>query len=243
MYLNFQKIASRACKRSTDEYHGINNEKHVERLITSSSGNALSDSNTPISFNWNIHGSHFRQRRRTQCRDDDPQHVLFILDSSGSISPSNFKEMKEAVAKLVPLFCRKIETALINFSSDIRLEYCFDCYRNTILGRFAASEAIKEAQPLGQCTNTGATAKCVCENILDRSCGISSTPSCLDVILITDGRSNDPRLKVCDEIRCLHNKSGINTYAIGIGRYNLRELECIDNTSDDFGMFDSLLAI
>jgi len=229
---------SRACKRSTDEYHGINNEKRVERLITSSSGNALSDSNTPISFNWNIHGSHFRQRRRTRCRDDDTQHVLFILDSSGSISRSNFKEMKQAIAKLVPLFCKKIKTALINFSSDIRLEYCFDCFKNTLLGRNAASEAIKRARYLGQCTNTGATARCVCEDILDRSCGISSTPNCLDVVLITDGHSNDPTLRVCDEIRCLHNKAGINTYAIGIGGYNPTELECIDNTSDDFGMFE-----
>jgi len=93
----------------------------------------LSDSNTPISFNWNIHGSHFRQRRQTRCRDDDSQHVLFILDSSGSISPSDFKEMKQAVAKLVPLFCKKIETALINFSSNIRLEYCFDCFKDTLL--------------------------------------------------------------------------------------------------------------
>ena len=206
--------------------------------MTSSSRSVLSDNSAPISFDWNIHGSHFRQRRQTRCSDDDTQYVLFVLDSSGSISQSDFTKMKEAVAKLVPLFCKNIKTALINFSSDIRLEYCFDCFTNSVHGRAAASRSIQEAEYLGDCTNTGATVKCICENILGSSCGISSTPDCLDVIFITDGHSNDPNLKVCDEIRCLHDRAGINTYAIGIGGYDPNELDCIENSSDDFGMFE-----
>ena len=195
-------------------------------------------SRAPTSFDWNIHGSHFRQRRQTQCGDGDTQHLLFVLDSSGSISQSDFVEMKAAISKLVPLFCKKIKTALINFSSDIRLEFCFDCFLNTYDGRRAASDAINATQRMGDCTNTAATARCICENILDRSCGISSTPECLDVIIITDGHSNDPNLRICNEIRCLHNQAGISTYAIGIGGYDPNELECIDNSSDDFGMFE-----
>ena len=209
----------------------------MEKSITSESV-FTSSSSAPISFDWNVHGSHFRQRRQTRCSNGDTQYVLFILDSSGSISQSDFAEMKAAVSKLVPLFCKKVKTALINFSSDIRLEYCFDCFANTFFGRYAASVAINATEYLGQCTNSAATARCVCDNILDSSCGISSTPECLDVIFITDGRSNDPNLRVCNEIRCLHNQAGINTYAIGIGGYDRDELECIDNTSDDFGTFE-----
>ena len=230
------KLASRLCRRAADDTYS--NKKHMERLSISNSKSFIHESSNPISFDWKVHGSHFRQRRQTLCSDNDTQHVLFILDSSGSIGESDFTEMKEAIAKLVPLFCRKIKTALINFSSDIRLEYCFDCFKNTVLGRSAASDAIKAAKYLGECSNTGATARCVCQNFLDGSCGISSTPDCLDVILITDGHSNDPSLKVCDEIKCLHNQTGINTYAIGIGGYDSNELDCIDSSSDDFGMFE-----
>ena len=88
----------------------------------------MSDSSAPVSFNWGLYGSHFRQRRQMMTL------ILFILDSSGNISRNEFSQMKEAVAKLVPLFCKKIKTALINFSSDIQLEYCFDCFKNTIFG-------------------------------------------------------------------------------------------------------------
>ena len=230
--------ADRLCKRSSGEYHDTSNKRAVNRRTTGDGVSVLSGNSAPIAFDWSVHGSHFRQRRQTRCSDDDTQHVLFILDSSGSISQSDFADMKAVMSKLVPLFCKKIKTALINFSSDIRLEYCFDCFLNTIFGRNAASVAINETEYLGQCTNSAATAKCVCENILHTSCGISSTPDCLDVVFITDGHSNDPNLRICDEIECLHNQAGINTYALGIGGYDRDELECIENTSDSFGTFE-----
>ena len=196
------------------------------------------DENATISFNWNTHGSHFLRRWQTRCSDEEYQHVLFVLDSSGSIKRKEFNDVKQALAELVPLFCKRIKTALVNFSSDIKLEYCFDCFTNTVDGRNKTQEAIINAEYLGQCTNTGATARCICENILKPSCGISATPNCLDVVFITDGRSNDPKLEVCEEIKCLHNQTGITTYAIGIGRYDRQELECIANNTDKFRMFE-----
>ena len=54
----------------------------------------------------------------------------------------------------------------------------------------------------GGSTHTGRAVKCVCEEILTIPCGLPSTneyqncPAPIDVIIITDGRSNDP-LDVC----------------------------------------------
>ena len=66
----------------------------------------------------------------------------------------------------------------------------------------------------------------------------------MDVVFITDGKSNDPSLDVCEEVRCLHNRLGVNVYAIGINSgsgfqptYNVRELECIDHFSDLISAF------
>ena len=99
------------CRRSTGEY---GEEEPAVKSTTSSREkfHVINDGSSPISFDWNVHGSHIRQCRETHCGNDEYQHVLFVLDSSGSISLADFIEMKAALSKLVPLFCKKIKTAL-----------------------------------------------------------------------------------------------------------------------------------
>ena len=145
--------------------------------------------------------------------------------------------MKDAIGKLVPLFCKQVQFAMVTFSTNINLEFCFDCFDNTYSGREEAKKAISKAKYHAAWTNTGATTKCICEQLLSTSCGISSAPSCLDVVYITDGKSNDHRHQVCKEVKCLHRKSGINTYAIGINGFNQAELNCISHSSSILSAF------
>ena len=189
-----------------------------------------------MQFDWEEHSHRFRRQIR-QCGSDDVQHVLFVLDSSGSIGPTDYNRMKTAVAELTTLFCKKVKFALMTFSSDIHLDFCFNCFQNTFSGRVDASNAIKAANYQHQWTYTGETVKCICDEVLRPSCGITSSPDCLDVVLITDGRSNGGR-EVCDEIRCLHGRLGVNTYAIGIGNgVDQAELDCIADGSDRLSAF------
>ena len=206
----------------------------------------VNDTPRPIPFDWFEHGPRLRQRRQTQCSDNSVQNVLFVLDTSGSIGETQFNRMKEALAKLTPLFCRQVRFALITFSSYVNLEFCFDCFENTYQGRENAQSAIRNAPYQGGATYTAGAARCVCEDLLQSSCGIdtSVTPACIDVVFITDGKSNDPSLDVCEEVRCLHNRVGVNTYAIGINSgngyqptYNQAELDCIDHYSDALSAF------
>lgn len=203
------------------------------------------DALKPIPFDWLEHGPRLRQRRQTQC-NNRVQNVLFVLDTSGSIGETQFTRVKNALAKLTPLFCRKVRFALITFSTYVNLEFCFDCFENTYQGRLEAQTAIKNAPYRGGLTHTAGTARCICEDLIHSSCGIdtSITPTCLDVVFITDGKSNDPSLDVCQEVQCLHSRYGVNTYAIGINSgsgfqpsYNLDELECIDHYSDVINAF------
>lgn len=134
---------------------------------------------------------------------------------------------------------------MISFSSEINLEFCFNCFENTLQGRGAVQNAIKEARYHGQGTNTGATTKCVCDELLNSRCGVNSMPACLDIVYITDGKSNDHRLQVCEEVKCLHRQYGINTYAIGINSsplygssYYKPEIDCISNSSQIFSAFE-----
>ena len=191
-----------------------------------------------IQFSYDEHAHRFRRQISPEnCGSDDVQHVLFVLDSSGSIGSTSYGRMKKAIAKLTPLFCKKVKFSLMTFSSRLNLEFCFDCFENNIFGRNAAASAIKAASYQAGSTYTGEAARCVCEELLSTDCGITSNPSCLDVVFITDGRSNGG-LQVCNEIRCLHRKRGVNTYAIGINGFNQAELNCIADGSDRLSAFE-----
>ncbi len=196
-----------------------------------------------VPFSWTDHGPRLR-RQSQSCSPLDVQHVLFILDSSGSIGLDRYQRMKDALSKLVPLFCNQVKFAMVTFSRDISLEFCFDCFENTYLGREATSSAISSAEYHNRNTNTGAATKCVCDELLNHKCGITSNPSCLDVVYITDGKSNDRTHKVCKEVECLHQKYGVNTYAIGINSQtshsssvNQEELDCISDSSNILSAF------
>ena len=202
--------------------------------------NVVHSNMDPIPFDWFEHGPRLRSRRQTTCGDQSTQNVLFVLDTSGSIGPDQFDRMKVALGRLPALFCRQVKLALITFNHYINLEFCFNCFENT-----GVTDAIANVIYRGGSTYTGATARCVCDEILRRSCGISAQPECLDVVFITDGKSNDPSLEICEEIRCLHNRLGVDTYAIGINRgqgfvpsYNRTELDCITNYSDLTSAFE-----
>ena len=202
----------------------------------------------PVPFDWNEHGSRLmmRQRRQTRCSSgtNSVQHVLFVFDSSGSIGQSQYDRMKEAVALLAPQFCREVHFALLTFSSNLNLEFCFNCFSSNYDGKTQAAQAIRAASYQSGSTNTGAAAKCICDHLLHPSCGISVDPSCLDVVFITDGKSNDPSLEVCDEVKCLHNRYGVNTYAIGIrsgsghNSFDQDELDCISDGSNVLSAFE-----
>lgn len=199
-----------------------------------------SNISTPImQFSWEEHAHRIRRQTR-QCDSDDTQHVLFVLDSSGSIRRSAYTRMKNAIAELPALFCKRVKFGLMTFSSELHLDFCFNCFENTYSGREGAANAIRGARYQSGLTYTGEAVRCICDEILgsgSRSCGIGSTPSCLDVVFVTDGHSNGNR-DVCREINCLHGRLGVNTYAIGINGYNQAELDCISNGSDRFSTFE-----
>ena len=80
---------------------------------------------------------------------------------------------------------------------------------------------------------------CVTTRSVYTICGLPIAANCIDVVFLTDGRSNDPSLDVCTEIRCLHNRRGVNTFAMEL----MQELECIvdpDLGLDDYHVFDFL---
>ena len=180
---------------------------------------------------YRYHTQHPRQS--TPPHNCPRRSILFVLDTSGSIGRGSFTIMTTAVSTLVTLFCVPTQFAVMTFDSRLGLEFCFNCFDNSLNGRRAAGQAISNSMYCGGFTRTGEAARCVCSELLDRfKCGLW-LDSCIDVVFITDGKSNG-NLPVCREVQCLHNHPSryINTYAIGINNYNAAEIRCISSYSN-----------
>ena len=198
--------------------------------------------NDPIPFEWKEHGNRFRRQAfsgNRNCHPDGTQHILFMLDTSGSIGPTDFERMTSNLSLLVALMCKPVKIAAMTFNHDYHVEFCFNCFENTCSGRGDIAEAMINIEYRGGLTHTGGAAKCACDVLLSESCGVDPSANCIDVVFITDGQSNDPTRDVCTEIQCLHNRFGVNTYAIGIGNgVDQNELDCITEASNTMGIFN-----
>ena len=184
------------------------------------------------------HGSRFR---RQSC-GSEIQHILFVLDTSGSVGQANFQTVTRVLADLTSLFCNTIKIAVMTFDHEYYVEFCFDDYgSNRLLEAANDIRSIPYIRP-GQSpgtrwTHTAGAAQCACEYMLNptRNClNVSDPAECVSVVFVTDGRANDPTLDVCTEIRCLHRRKGVDTFAIGIGNRDDLQLRCM--REDDLGL-------
>ena len=101
-----------------------------------------------------------------------------------------------------------------------------------------ASNEIRNIECCAGFTHTAGATLCACHVLLSQACGLPPTASCISVVYITDGRSNDPVREVCKEVQCLHNRVGVETFAIGTGnRVSQSELECIARFSNTTSIF------
>lgn len=205
----------------------------------------IDNSITPEPYNFtkqmdtlNIH--HRRRRENNICED---RYLLFMLDTSGSIGNSTFINVVSNLSTLVFYFCGNTKVAAITFGSCTYHEFCFKCDVNDQSDPWKLQEAIQRIRYHGGLTYTGEAFDSVCKNILTIPCGLpnrkdyTKCPAPIDVVVITDGKSNGI-LKACEEAKCLHNHAffDINTFSIGVGNYDLAELNCIEDLdSDDVG--------
>ena len=171
--------------------------------------------------------------------------MVFVLDTSGSIGQANFEKMTSAISKFVPLFCDNLKVAIVSYSHDINLEFCFNCHNlcpSCLADWNRLNSSIQGIRYRGGLTHTGTATRCVQDYILNPSlgCGADTSSDCLDVIYIIDGHSNGPlrHPATCNEVTCLKNDptwcGKVNTYAIAIGSgVNRREIECMTQSNED----------
>ena len=200
----------------------------------------------PAPFKIEEHGSRYRRRTKDNC---DIQHILLVLDTSGSVGEDNFNRVTSVLSDLITLFCKPVKLAVMTFDHEYYMEFCFDQYDSTSQGRISAGDAVRSIPYFRphwsldetRWTHTAGAVQCVCNYTLSPSCGLSPEAECVDVIFFTDGRANDPALDICEEIRCLHRRTGVDTFALGVGSYDLLKMECYaenDLPLDNYHLFN-----
>ena len=158
----------------------------------------------PIPFNIHVHGAYYRHQR-DRCGPEDTRYVLFMLDTSGSISRDEFNQMIHVhqLSRLTFYFCK---AAVMTFNHEYYVEFCFGCHESTNCHRRKRLRDIMYTiRYHGGWTHTAGAAQCACNYVFSDECGFDESNACIDVIVVTDGRSNDPSLEVCEEIQCLRN--------------------------------------
>ena len=186
-------------------------------------------------------GAIHTRRRRQICPNNGTvqiqartRYVLFILDTSGSIGRTDFEEVKQILANLSSTLCDHLKVALLTYSSDFNLEFCFKCYNNSN----DIYDAIMNTAYRGGGTRTTAATKCACNTLLTTECGLPygvHTPN-IDIVYLTDGKHNGhcTGTSLIDELDCFHsdNRPHINTYAIGIGSSSLNSVNAMAKVRD-----------
>ena len=200
----------------------------------------LNEDIIPMPFDLNKELSHINRQKRQRTNQEN-KYVLYILDSSGSIGRTNFKKMTNVVAQFSLFYCPGTKIAVMSYSSYVYKNYCFSCDQNNILTRY---NAIKSIPFLNNMTASGDAVQCACDYMLNSPCGfpraIGKNAPEVDVILITDGRSNRGK-DVCTAANCWSSFYNINVFTIGIGNHvNYRELDCIKGDISNGGSLFNL---
>ena len=149
--------------------------------------------------------------------------MYFVMDHSGSVGDSNYQQMKKFVYNISKEFTigpNDTQVGVISYGSDPIAQFYLNAYHD----KSALLTAINNLPYIGGGTNTASAIDLLrTEGFTSANGGRSGVPHV--AIVITDGRSNSYSQTVAAAASA-HNE-GIIMFAVGIGGYNLNELNAI----------------
>uniref|UniRef100_A0A8C1FEI0 Matrilin 3b n=1 Tax=Cyprinus carpio carpio TaxID=630221 RepID=A0A8C1FEI0_CYPCA len=151
-----------------------------------------------------------------------PLDLVFIIDSSRSVRPAEFEKVKIFLSEMVDsldIGSDATRVALVNYASTVNIEF--------LLKKFFSKAEVKQAfsriDPLSAGTMTGLAIKTAMEQVFTESAGARPLKKNIGkvAIIVTDGRPQD---KV-EEVAAAARASGIEIYAVGVDRADMRSLK------------------
>ncbi|KAM6936028.1 LOW QUALITY PROTEIN: collagen alpha-6(VI) chain [Lycodopsis pacificus] len=153
--------------------------------------------------------------------------LVFLIDQSGSISSNDYTTMKLFTTGLVNSFKvseNLVRVGLAQFSSTFQKEF----YLNQFYSEQAMTKHILDMEQLGGGTNIGLALDSIRDYFEASRGSRRSTGISQNLVLITDGESQDDVEDAADRLRAL----GVEVFAIGIGDVHDLELLQITGTPE-----------
>uniref|UniRef100_H3DN58 Matrilin 3b n=1 Tax=Tetraodon nigroviridis TaxID=99883 RepID=H3DN58_TETNG len=147
------------------------------------------------------------------CRNG-PIDLVFIVDSSRSVRPTEFEKAKEFLQDLVDSLEVGLDSTrvgLVNYASTVRMEFPLKAHFSK-----PALNALARVEPLASGTMTGLAIRTAVEKAFAAEAGarLNSTKVARVAVVVTDGRPQDEVERVSAAAR----ESGIEIYAVGVDR-------------------------
>ncbi|XP_057679559.1 matrilin-3a [Corythoichthys intestinalis] len=148
--------------------------------------------------------------------------LVFIIDSSRSIRPSDFEKAKVFLALMVDTLgvgSDATRVAVVNYASTVKIEFLLKDHFN----KLDMKKAISRIEPLASGTMTGLAIKTAVDEAFTEESG--ARPPSRNIakvaIIVTDGRPQDH----VEEISATARAAGIEIYAVGVDRADMDSLK------------------
>ncbi|XP_066573542.1 cartilage matrix protein [Amia ocellicauda] len=160
------------------------------------------------------------------CRSKSTD-LVFIIDSSRSVRPSEFEQVKVFLAKVIEgldVGPNATRVGVVNYASKVKNEVSLKTYRN----KAALLKAVSKIEPLSTGTMTGLAIQFAINVAFSEIEGARvHAPDVSKVaIIVTDGRPQDN----VRDVSARAKESNIELFAIGVGRVDMNTLRQIAST-------------
>ncbi|XP_076024168.1 matrilin-3a isoform X2 [Genypterus blacodes] len=157
----------------------------------------------------------------SQCRSRTLD-LVFIIDSSRSVRPGEFEKVKIFLADMVDTLDvgpEATRVAVVNYASTVKIEFLLKDHSN----KPDMKRAISRIEPLAAGTMTGLAIKTAMNEAFTEQSGARPRSRKISkvAIIVTDGRPQDQ----VEEVSAAARASGIEIYAVGVDRADMRSLQ------------------
>lgn len=151
-----------------------------------------------------------------------PLDLVFIIDSSRSVRPAEFEKVKIFLADMVDTLdvgTDATRVAVVNYASTVKIDFLLKDHFN----KPDMKKAISRIAPLAAGTMTGLAIKTSVNEAFTEQSGARPRSRKISkvAIIVTDGRPQDQ----VEEVSAAARASGIEIYAVGVDRADMRSLQ------------------
>ncbi|XP_069370805.1 matrilin-3a isoform X1 [Paralichthys olivaceus] len=169
----------------------------------------------------------------SQCRSR-LLDLVFIIDSSRSVRPGEFEKVKIFLADMVDTLdvgSDATRVAVVNYASTVKIEFLLKAHFN----KPDMKKAISRIGPLAAGTMTGLAIKTAMNEAFTEQSGARPRSGNISkvAIIVTDGRPQDQ----VEEVSASARASGIEIYAVGVDRADMRSLQLMASIPLDDHVF------